>query len=627
MTLLTGMGISLPVSAQKGDGQPYAGYLFAYFEGGGEGKLQEQLRFAVSEDAQTWYALNGNKPIIASDTISNSGGIRDPHIIRGEDGCYYMVATDMFTVKNGWTENPGIVLLKSEDLVNWTHGKINLSKDWPAFSDAYWVWAPQTIYDRKAGKMMIYFTLQRTDDGRKSLITYYAYANKDFTGFESEPRQLFSAKYGSIDNDIIEHKGVYHLFYKGNTKDENGKEVKNGIQQATSKRLQGPWKEDFRYIDAYADTRTGVEGSGIFKLNGRDEYILMYDLYGSGRYEFQRSKDLKTFTAKPESFQKDFFPRHGTVMSVTADELERLQQKWGYVLKHEFEATGNPVIREKHTADPAVLVENDTLWLFTGHDLNGNQTGYVMKDWLLYSTTDMRHWTAYPSPLHIDAFKWASSKQAYAGQVVKRNGKYYWYVSTNWCGIGVAVSDRITGPYKDALGKPMLTPKDCFASKHSWACIDPTILIDDDNTPYIIWGNGQCYYARLKDSMTEIDGEIHQIDVPQFEEAPWIHKYNGKYYLTYASGWPEKIAYAIADNIGGPYRPMGVISEIAGNSNTTHPAIVQFRGKWIFFSHNGGLRDGTSYSRSVIAEPMSYDTAGRILPIPPTSEGACGLFR
>ena len=61
----------------------------------------------------------------------------------------------------------------------------------------------------------------------------------------------------------------------------------------------------------------------------------MYDLYSSGRYEFQRSKDLKTFTKKPESFRKDFFPRHGTVMTVTADELERLQQKWGYVLTHE----------------------------------------------------------------------------------------------------------------------------------------------------------------------------------------------------------------------------------------------------------------------------------------------------
>ena len=613
--------ISLQASAQQ-----MAGYLFAYFEGSGDKNLQEQLRFAVSEDAQNWYALNENRPIIASDSISESGGIRDPHILRGEDGCYYIVATDMhvFDPKQGWGSNPGIVLLKSKDLINWTHAKINLSKDWSEhFGDAYWVWAPQTIYDRKARKYMIYFTLQRND--RKTLITYYAYANKDFTAFESEPKVLFEAKYGSIDNDILYKDGVYHLFYKGNTKDANGKEFKNGIQQATSKKLTGPYKEDFEYIDAYAGTRTHVEGSGVFKCG--EEYILMYDLYSSGRYEFQRSKDLKTFTKEPESFRKDFFPRHGTVMSVTADELARLQQKWGYVLKHEFESNGNPIIRDKHTADPAVLVEGDTLWLFAGHDAAGNQSGYVMKDWLLYSTTDMKHWTEYPSPLRIDDFKWADSKQAYAGHVARgKDGRYYWYVSTNWCGIGVAVSDKITGPYKDALGKPLLTNKDCFASKHNWACIDPAILIDDDGTPYIIWGNKECYYAKLKDNMIEIDGDIHQIDVPRFTEAPWMHKYKGKYYLTYASEWPEKIAYAVADHIGGPYTPMGIISEIAGNSNTTHPAIVSFKDQWFFFSHNGGLPDGTSYSRSIIAEPMSYDKDGKINVIPPTAQGAIDAF-
>ena len=614
------LALSLQVTA------PFTGYLFAYFEGRGPKESQEQLRFALSEDAVNWYALNDNRPVIASDSISVSGGIRDPHILRGEDGAFYIVATDMLVARNGWKDNPGIVLLRSDNLLDWTHATVHLSKDWSEhFSDAYWVWAPQTIYDRKAGKYMIYFTLQRSD--RKSLITYYAYANADFTGFESEPRILFQARYGSIDNDIVEGPdGRYHLFYKGNTKDADGKEVKNGIQQATSRRLQGPWKEDFVYLDAYAGTRTSVEGSSVFKRNDREEYVLMYDLYSSGRYEYQTSRDLRRFSAEPQSFRKDFSPRHGSVISLTAEELDRLQQKWGYVLTHRFESTGNPIIRDKHTADPAVLVERDTLWLFTGHDRSGNQSNYVMSDWLLYSTTDLRHWTEHPSPLHIDDFSWADSKQAYAGHVAKRNGKYYWYVSTNWCGIGVAVSDKITGPYKDALGKPLLTVKDCPASTHSWACIDPAILIDDDGTPYIIWGNRECYYARLKDSMTEIDGEIHQIELPGFTEAPWLHKYDGKYYLTYASGWPEKIAYAVSETIGGPYRPMGVISEIAGNSNTTHPAIVRFRDRWFFFSHNGALPDGTSYSRSVIAEPLHYGPDGRILNIPPTAEGVAGAF-
>ena len=190
------------------------------------------------------------------------------------------------------------------------------------------------------------------------------------------------------------------------------------------------------------------------------------------------------------------------------------------------------------------------------------------------------------------------------------------------------MSDKITGPYKDALGKPMLTNKDCFDSKHSWACIDPAIFIDDDNTPYIIWGNGQCYIAKLKDNMVEIDGEIKRIDVGTefpFTEAPWIHKYNGKYYLSYASGWPEKIAYAMADNIMGPWTAKGIISEIAGNSNTTHPAIVNYNDQWLFFSHNGALPDGGSYKRSVIIEPMAYNADGTIRPIAPTTKGASGL--
>jgi beta-xylosidase len=621
LSILTGNSLSAQTKQPE-----YTGYLFAYFEG--QGEHQEHLRFALSSDAVNWHALNRNRPIVLSDTISESGGIRDPHILRGEQGEYLIVATDMHTLdpKQGWKENPGIVLLRSTDLIHWTHSKINLSKAYPKhFGDAYWVWAPQTIYDRKVGKYMVYFTLKRRDSD--ALITYYAYANRDFTAFESEPRVLFRAKYGSIDNDIIEGpNGTFHLFYKGNTKNAEGREVKNGIQQATSRSLRGKWTEDFNYLDAYADTQTGVEGSSVFKLNGEQKWILMYDLYGSGRYEYQTTTDLTHFTDKPLSFTKDFFPRHGSVISLTRAEMQRLQEQWGYVSTYHFESKGNPLIRHIATADPATLVENDTLWLFTGHDEDNADRGYSMHDWLLFSTTDLRHWTQHPIPLTLDAFKWpCRNMRAYAAHPIKRNGKYYWFVSTDGCGIGVAVADKITGPYHDAIGRPLLTKEDCFDSKHGWCCIDPAIFIDDDNTPYIVWGNGQCYIAKLKDNMVEIDGDIRRIhlsDEHPFEEAPWLHKRNGKYYLTYASEFPEKIAYAMADNIWGPYEAKGIISEIAGNSDTTHPAIVEFKGRWYFFSHNGGLnRNGNSRHRSVIAEPLHYNADGTIQNIPPTSKG------
>ena len=615
--------------------EKFDGYLFAYFEGTGKAREQEQIRFAVSENAVNWFALNQNQPVLRSELISHTGGVRDPHILRGEDGkSFYMVATDMFTHRNGWDNNPGIVMLKSDNLLDWKHSIIDLEKLYPKkFKNVKWVWAPQTIYDPKVKKYLVYFTVRFHND--EKLDFYCAYGNKDFSAFEKEPKLMFRAKYGAIDGDIIYKDGLYHFFFKGNTKDANGKEVKNGILKAVSKSLQGPWKEEFEYLDAYAAKGVSVEGSSVFKLNNSDEYFLMYDLYRDKRFEFQRSTDLKKFSAGPESFTKNFAPRHGSVISITRDEARRLQARWGGVPEtllqptsdadlHRFEAKGNPIITHKFTADPAAIVKGDTLWMFIGHDFAGNQRNYKMKDWLAFSTTDMKTFTEHPVPLKITDFAWATSGDAFAGHVAERNGKYYWYISTNWTGIGVAVADRPQGPYKDALGKPLLTNKDCYDSSHSWACIDPAIFTDDDGTPWIFWGNRECYYAKLKDNMIEIDGEIRKIDFPgfSFTEAPWVHKYNGKYYLTYATEFPEKIAYAMADNIQGPWEYKGILNEIAGNSNTNHQGIVEFKGQWYFLYHNGGINtDGGSYSRSVCIDKMYYNADGTIRKIEMTTKG------
>ena len=294
-------------------------------------------------------------------------------------------------------------------------------------------------------------------------------------------------------------------------------------------------------------------------------------------------------------------------------------------LPKDFKYLGNPLVTHKHTADPSTLVVGDTLWLFTGTDEPGNQAGYHMPNWCAFSTTDMINWTEHPIPLRVTEFPWDALQGAWAAQVVERNGKYWFFTSTNVSGIGVAVADKPEGPYKDAIGRPLLTKEDCAGATHDWVCIDPTVFIDDDGQPYIFWGNVKCYWAKLKDSMTEIDGEIHPVDLPAFTEAPWVHKRNGKYYLTYASQWPEKLAYAMADSIEGPWEYMGIISEVAGNSNTTHPAIVNFKGKDYLFTHMGGLGGGSG-SRSVVVEPLEYDLSGRIMPIPASEAGASVLY-
>ena len=614
----------------------FDGYLFAYFEGSGEKNIQEQLRFAVSSDAINWFALNGNKPIIASEKISSTGGIRDPHILRGEEpNAYYITATDMYTFKDGWGSNPGIIMLHSKDLISWKHNVVDLAKSYPAkFGNVQWVWAPQTIYDPQVKKYLVYFTVRFNNDNR--LDFYGAYANKDFSGFEKEPKLMFSSKYGAIDGDIVYKDGTYNMFFKGNTKDSSGKEISNGIQKATSKSLWGPWKEDFKYLDAYSEQKIVVEGSSVFKLNNSKEYVLMYDLYANLRYEFQRSTDLIHFSSKPEKFTKNFNPRHGSVISITRNEARSLQSVWGGVTenllrpvkpddRYNFTASGNPIIKHEFTADPSALVMGDTLWLFAGHDYAGGQTGYKMKDWLVYSSTNLKNWIEYPVPLKITDFSWAKSGDAYAGQVIEKAGKYYWYISTNWSGIGVAVADRPEGPYKDALGKPLLVNKDCFSSSHAWACIDPTVITDKDGHSWIFWGNRECYYAKLKENMIEIDGEVKQLNTKGFEytEAPWIHVNNGKYYLSYAKGFPEKIAYATSDSIDGQYSYKGIINEIAGNSNTNHQSIVKFKDQWYFIYHNGAIQtNGGSFSRSICIDRLRYNPDGTIKRISMTSEGA-----
>ena len=613
----------------------FDGYLFAYFEGSGEKNIQEQLRFAVSSDAINWFALNGNKPIIPSEKISTTGGIRDPHILRGEEqNTYYITATDMYTFKDGWGSNPGIVMLHSKDLLNWQHNVVDLAKSYPAkFGDVKWVWAPQTIYDPRVKKYLVYFTVRFNNDDR--LDFYGAYANKDFSGFEKEPKLMFRSKYGAIDGDIVYKDGTYNLFFKGNTKDSSGKEIKNGIQKATSKSLWGPWKEDFKYLDAYSEQKIVVEGSSVFKLNNSEDYVLMYDLYANLRYEFQRSTDLLHFSAKPEKFTKNFNPRHGSVISITRNEARSLQAMWGGVPeellrpvkpndRYNFTSSGNPIIKHEFTADPAALVVGDKLWLFAGHDYAGGQTGYKMTDWLVYSSTDLKNWTEYPVPLKITDFSWAKSGDAYAGQVIEKDGKYYWYISTNWSGIGVAVADRPEGPYKDALGKPLLVNKDCFASTHAWACIDPTVITDKDGDSWLFWGNGECYYAKLKENMIELDGEVKQLNTTglEYTEAPWIHENNGKYYLSYATGFPEKIAYATSDSIDGQYSYEGIINEIAGNSNTNHQSIVKFKDQWYFVYHNGAIQtNGGSFSRSICIDRLEYNPDGSIKRVSMTSEG------
>jgi beta-xylosidase len=293
-------------------------YLFVYFTG--NDKDEEAIRFAISDDGYHFRTLNNNQPVLSPKEISLTGGVRDPHILRSNDGkTFYMVATDMVAA-NGWNSNRGIVLMKSNDLIHWSSNAIDFPKRFSEQDSLLRVWAPQTIYDPAAKKYMVYFSMKHGINDPDKI--YYAYANKDFTDLESEPKQLFfSPTSGAcIDADVIPKDGRYYLFFKT---EGNG----NGIKIAISQKLTGGYVLQDKYVQQTTDP---VEGAGVYKLNNGEGYVLMYDVYTKGRYQFTLTKDFRNFEIIDDKVTMDFHPRHGTVMSITEEEKKRLIKRWGF---------------------------------------------------------------------------------------------------------------------------------------------------------------------------------------------------------------------------------------------------------------------------------------------------------
>lgn len=293
-----------------------------------------------------------------------------------------------------------------------------------------------------------------------------------------------------------------------------------------------------------------------------------------------------------------------------------------------FVASGNPIVNYKYLGDPAAMVYDGKVYIYAGHDeCPAPEQYYLMNEWCILSTEDMHTFTEHAYTLKATDFKWAKG-EAWASQVIERNGKFYWYVTVEHAtipgkSIGVAVSDSPIGPFKDARGSALIT-NDMTTEYTSirWDDIDPTVFIDDDGQAYLFWGNTQCYYAKLKENMTELDGPIMPIQLPRFTEAPWIHKHNGWYYLSFASEFPEKICYAMSRNINGPWEYKGILNEIAGNSNTNHQAIIEFKGKSYFIYHNGSINtDGCGFRRTICIDRLYYNEDGTIRRIQMTSEG------
>ncbi|MFG6428951.1 glycoside hydrolase family 43 protein [Roseateles sp. LYH14W] len=295
----------------------------------------------------------------------------------------------------------------------------------------------------------------------------------------------------------------------------------------------------------------------------------------------------------------------------------------------------NPALRDVFTADPAPLVVGDTVYLYVGHDEARGSEMFTMNQWLAYSSKDLKRWQAHGPVMRATDFKWAV-RDAWAAQVVRRNGRFYLYTTVQHDkthegkAIGVAVADNPLGPFKDARGSALIT-EEMTPGPYGWNDIDPTVFVDDDGTAWMAWGNPTLHLVKLKPNMTELDGPIEKIALPNYTEGPWLSKRKGLYYLTYASmahqGLWEHLSYATAPSMKGPWTYRGMITGTAKNSYTIHAGLIDdFKGQSYLAYHNATLtlpdgQTGAVGRRSVALDYLHYLDDGSIAPIVQTPEG------
>lgn len=289
----------------------------------------------------------------------------------------------------------------------------------------------------------------------------------------------------------------------------------------------------------------------------------------------------------------------------------------------------NPIIQTKYTADPAPLVFNDTVYLYTSHD-EDNAERFIMQNWMLYTSTDMVNWTDRGIIAGVSdpykTFKWADGHSAWAPQCIARNGKFYLYCPTIYQGkmaIGVAVANGPYGPFVDTLGKPLV-----FRSNSG--DYDPTVFVDDDGQAYLYWGgNGPCYFAKLNGDMISLDGDIQVASIDftgtpneaSYTEGPWLWKKDKHFYLAWASRCcPEGIGYAMSDSPTGPWKCKGTIMDPDERSSGNHPGIIEYKENAYVFGFNYFISKQTLAKhyerRSICVTKMNYNEDGTIQKLP-----------
>lgn len=322
-----------------------AAYLLVYFK-----DADHSLHMALSADGYSFTDINKGEPVISGEGIALQKGIRDPHIMRGPDNMFYMTMTDLHIYARrkglrkeewerpreeyGWGNNRALVLMKSADLINWTHANVEVDRLFPEFKEIGCAWAPQTVWDEEKDLPMVYFSI-RFKDGPTRL--YFAHANQEFTTLIAAPELLF--KYPRnvtyIDADITKVGDQFHMFYVPH-------DTVPGIKQAVSDSISSGYVYDPEWVDS---EEVKCEAPNVWKRIGEEKWVLMYDIYGlrPPNFGFRETTDFKTFTdlgrfnegkMKATNFES---PKHGTVIQLSKEEAGKLSRHWNFDMNQKDE--------------------------------------------------------------------------------------------------------------------------------------------------------------------------------------------------------------------------------------------------------------------------------------------------
>lgn len=634
------------------------GYLYCHMSDRGE-----WTAYALSRDGFHFHDLIGGDSVFSPARVARiEGGTRDAYICRKHDGLgYLMVTTDMCVARSKQWYNYGIDLLTSDDLIHWESTTFDFREGPAVFSDPESpdpyrdysaiarVWAPQIFWNpdyvwpdgRKGGYMIYYSLLNTAEDAYDRM--FYSYADESFTTL-TKPRLLFDWGYATIDADInyLASDGLYHMMIKK----EGGRP---GIFTATAPALHGPWSEPVEddYVDFEGNRK--CEGVSAFRLAGDSTWCVAYIEYSSRPRHYRICKadeHLRNFR-EPRDIEGVEAPQHGSFMRLTREEYERLQA-WSDAEEHKHLAPNadNPVISGFY-ADPEILYAEQTGRYYLYPTTDG-EIGWNNHDFHVYSSDDLRRWTNEGVMFDLPRdCSWADSKgwapciieRKYVGRRGKPYYKYFYYFVAEGK-IGVAVADRPTGPFRDALGRPMLDrlPEGVRGGQ----VIDPDVFRDPQTgSYYLYWGNGFLAVAELNDDMVSLKEGTTRILIPRerkrdfhYNEGTYVFYRDGKYYFTWSENDTRspnyQVRYAVSDSptaLTGAVSPTVLLAKDGSKGiwGTGHHAVIRRPGTddWYIVYHRFARPDAiklgwdAGYHREICIDKLEFNDDGTLKSVIP----------